>query len=76
MMTVFLVGLIPTISTSSPTLQAPLSIRPVPTVPRPVMEKPFRPSAKQSLTSYYEVPLEIVEDGAQLIAWAREAARV
>lgn len=38
--------------------------------------KPFRPSAKQSLTSYYEVPLEIIEDAVQLTAWARAAARV
>lgn len=37
--------------------------------------KPFRPSAKQSLTSYYEVPLEIIEDAVQLTAWARAAAR-
>ena len=37
--------------------------------------KPFRPNAKQSLTSYYEVPLEIIEDAAQLTAWARAAAR-
>jgi DNA transformation protein len=37
--------------------------------------KPFRPSAKQSLTSYY-VPLGILEDAAQLTDWARTAARV
>ena len=37
--------------------------------------EPFRPSAKQSLTSYYEVPLEVVEDAAQLAVWARAAAR-
>jgi DNA transformation protein len=37
--------------------------------------KPFRPTAKQSLTSYYEVPLEIIEDAAHLTAWARAAAR-
>lgn len=37
--------------------------------------KPFRPTAKQSLTSYYEVPLEIIEDAAQLVTWARAAAR-
>jgi DNA transformation protein len=37
---------------------------------------PFRPSAKQSLTSYHEVPLEILEDAAQLTVWARRAARV
>lgn len=38
--------------------------------------KPFRPSARQSLTSYYEVPLEVIEDAAQLAVWARKAARV
>jgi len=37
--------------------------------------KPFRPSATQALTSYYEVPLEIIEDAVQLTAWARAAAR-
>lgn len=35
---------------------------------------PFRPSARQSLTSYYEVPLDIIEDAAQLAVWARKAA--
>lgn len=37
--------------------------------------KPFRPTPKQSLTSYYEVPLDVVEDAVQLTAWARAAAR-
>jgi hypothetical protein len=36
--TVFCVGRIPTISTSSPTLMIPRSIRPVTTVPRPEIE--------------------------------------
>jgi hypothetical protein len=36
--TVFVVGLIPTISTSSLTWMMPRSTRPVTTVPRPVME--------------------------------------
>jgi DNA transformation protein len=38
--------------------------------------KPFRPSAKQTLKTYYEVPVEIVEDTDQLIAWAGQAARL
>ena len=38
--------------------------------------KPFRPSAKQTLKAYYEVPVEIVEDTDQLMAWARQAARL
>jgi DNA transformation protein len=35
---------------------------------------PFAPSEKQVLTSYYEVPEEIVEDDLRLASWAREAA--
>jgi DNA transformation protein len=34
---------------------------------------PFQPSTKQTLKSYYEVPVEIVEDGEQLVDWARRA---
>lgn len=37
--------------------------------------KPFRPTAKQTLKSYYQVPLEILEDGDQLGAWAKAAIR-
>jgi DNA transformation protein len=37
--------------------------------------KPFRPNAKQTLKTYYEVPVEIVEDAEQLVAWARDAAQ-
>ena len=36
--------------------------------------KPFKPSAKQTLKNYYEVPVDIVEDGDELIKWAKEAA--
>ncbi len=32
--------------------------------------KPFRPSAKQTLKTYYEVPLDIIEDRDQLSIWA------
>ena len=35
--------------------------------------KPFRPNAKQTLKSYYEVPVEIIEDSQELIAWAKQA---
>jgi len=28
--------------------------------------KPFRPNAKQTLKSYYRVPIDIIEDGDQL----------
>lgn len=36
--------------------------------------KPFRPNRKQTLTSYYEVPVDVVEDAGQLVAWATQAA--
>ncbi len=38
--------------------------------------KPFRPNpkAKQTLHSYYEVPVEILEDRDSLVTWARTAA--
>jgi DNA transformation protein and related proteins len=35
--------------------------------------KPFRPNAKQTLKSYYQVPLEILEDAEQLSQWAAQA---
>lgn len=35
--------------------------------------KPFRPNAKQTLKSYYEVPVDVIEDTDQLAAWARKA---
>jgi len=35
--------------------------------------KPFRPNAKQTLTHYYEVPIDILEDAEQLRAWANAA---
>ena len=37
--------------------------------------KPFRPNRRQTLKTYYEVPVEIVEDAEQLVAWARQAVR-
>ncbi len=43
---------------------------------RPYLEmgmKPFRPNAKQTLKTYYEVPVDIIEDRGQLVAWARKA---
>ncbi len=36
--------------------------------------KPFRPNGKQTLTRYYEVPADIVEDREQLGHWARTSA--
>jgi DNA transformation protein and related proteins len=35
--------------------------------------KPFRPNAKQTLKSYYQVPVEIIEGGERLGAWAKAA---
>ena len=35
--------------------------------------KPFRPSATQTLKTYYEVPADILEDASALVAWARQA---
>jgi DNA transformation protein len=35
--------------------------------------KPFRPNAKQTLKSLYEVPIDIIEDAEALTQWATEA---
>jgi DNA transformation protein len=35
--------------------------------------KPFRPNAKQTIKSYYEVPVEILEDRVELAQWAKRA---
>jgi DNA transformation protein len=36
--------------------------------------QPFSPNATMTLHSYYEVPVEIIEDLEQLTAWAEQAA--
>ena len=36
--------------------------------------KPFHPNAKQTLKNYYEVPVDVLEDGEQLTTWAARAA--
>lgn len=36
--------------------------------------KSFRPNAKQTLKSFYEVPADILEDAEGLTKWATEAA--
>ena len=36
---------------------------------------PFRPSAKQTLKTYYEVPVDVLEDPEAAVTWAREALR-
>ena len=35
--------------------------------------KSFRPKPGQELKNYYEVPIDIIEDDGDLVAWAREA---
>ncbi len=35
--------------------------------------KPFRPNAKQTLKSYYQVPADIIEDADELREWAMKA---
>jgi DNA transformation protein len=35
--------------------------------------KPFRPNAKQTLKSYYQVPVDIIEDADELTVWAGRA---
>jgi DNA transformation protein and related proteins len=37
--------------------------------------KPFRPNAKQILKSLYEVPIDVLEDAEQLVAWGQESAK-
>lgn len=37
---------------------------------------PFRPTPRQTLARYYEVPAEIIEDAELLAAWARTAVAV
>ena len=36
--------------------------------------KPFRPNAKQTLKTFYEVPADIIEDAEQLVTWAAQTA--
>lgn len=35
--------------------------------------KPFRPNARQTLKTYYQVPAEILEDVDRLCEWAKKA---
>jgi DNA transformation protein len=36
--------------------------------------RPFKPSARQTLRSYYEVPVDVLEDADTLRAWALRAS--
>jgi DNA transformation protein len=44
------------------------------TAPREREMKPFKPNAKQTLNSYYEVPVDILEDAEELTIWAQRAS--
>jgi DNA transformation protein len=35
--------------------------------------KPFRPNARQTLNSYYQVPVDILENADELCKWANKA---
>ena len=35
--------------------------------------QPFRPTAKQTLRTYFEVPPEVIEDPEELVIWAERA---
>jgi DNA transformation protein len=37
--------------------------------------RPFRPNARQTLGTYYEVPLDVLEDPRELERWAGVAVR-
>ncbi len=38
-------------------------------------KKPFKPSAKQTLTSFYEVPENVLESRPEITDWAETAVR-
>ena len=38
--------------------------------------RPFKPNAKQTLKTYYEVPVEILEDQKQIMDWAHTAVNI
>jgi DNA transformation protein len=37
--------------------------------------KPFKPTSRQTLKNYYEVPVEVLEAAEDLTAWASQAAQ-
>ncbi len=37
---------------------------------------PFQPTPDQQLRNYLEVPVDVLEDGSELVAWALDAVRV
>jgi DNA transformation protein len=36
---------------------------------------PFHPNPKQTLKSFYEVPVDVIEDTEQLNEWAEQSVR-
>ena len=36
---------------------------------------PFRPNPKQTLKTFYEVPVDVIEDAEQLHEWAEQSVR-
>lgn len=38
--------------------------------------KPFRPNAKQTLRSFYEVPVDVIEDAEVLTEWASRSVDI
>ena len=37
--------------------------------------KPFRPNTKQTLKSFYEVPVDVIEDPEALTSWAKHSIK-
>jgi DNA transformation protein len=37
--------------------------------------KPFRPNTKQTLKSFYEVPVDVIEDPEALTSWAKQSIK-
>jgi DNA transformation protein and related proteins len=38
--------------------------------------KPFRPNPKQTLKTYYGVPVDVLEDAGELTKWAQQASNL
>lgn len=38
--------------------------------------KPFTPNAEQTLTNYFEVPVDVLEDAEELTIWAQQASNL
>ena len=38
--------------------------------------RPFTPNAKQTLNTYYEVPVDVLENAGELTIWAQQASNL